>query len=187
MAEFRRLPRPITKAGQINGGGRHEKDDRKRIDDRSTYVLGWSSERKADALLNRAKALAARLSAIGAEEDRHKKARDASIERGQVLAGLDQPREFAEIDWQSMVNRAEELKSEQRALEAASTELARLNRELEKVKKQITEAEGALRAVNEQLGAVDSRIRDASNGLAEARATLGEPGCAAARALFAAI
>jgi uncharacterized protein YPO0396 len=188
MAEFRRVPRAITKTGQIKGGGgRHEKDDRKRIDDRSTYVLGWSSERKTDALLNRAKTLAARLSAIGAEEDRHKEARDASIERGQVLAGLDQTREFAEIDWQSMVNRAEELKSEQRALEAASTELARLNRELEKVKKQITDAEGALRAVNEELGGVDSRIRDASNGLAEARATLGEPGCAAARGLFAAI
>jgi uncharacterized protein YPO0396 len=188
MAEFRRLPRAITKAGQIKGGGgRHEKDDRKRIDDRSTYVLGWSSERKADALLNRATALAARLTAIGAEENRHKKARDASVEHGQVLAGLDQTREFADIDWQSMVNRAEGLKSERRALEAASTELARLNRELEKVKKQVSEAEGALRAVSEHLGGVESRIRDASKGLAEARATLGEPGRAAAQALFAPI
>ncbi len=129
MAEFRRLPRAITKAGQIKGGGgRHEKDDRKRIDDRSTYVLGWSSERKTDALLNRATALAARLTAISAEEDRHKKARDGSIERGQVLAGLDQTRGFAEIDWQSMVNRAEELKSEQRALEHRSVRIGSVRR-----------------------------------------------------------
>ena len=41
MADFRRLPRAITKAGQIKGaGGRHEKDDRRRVDDRSGYVLG---------------------------------------------------------------------------------------------------------------------------------------------------
>ena len=41
MAEFRRMPRAITKAGQVKGsGGRHEKDDRYRIDDRSRYVLG---------------------------------------------------------------------------------------------------------------------------------------------------
>ena len=52
MAEFRRMPRAITKAGQIKGsGGRHEKDDRYRIDDRSRYVLGWTNERKIDALL----------------------------------------------------------------------------------------------------------------------------------------
>ena len=46
-----------------------------------------------------------------------------------MLAGLDETHEFAEIDWQSMVNRAEELKAEQRELEAASAELARLNRD----------------------------------------------------------
>jgi uncharacterized protein YPO0396 len=44
------MPKAITKAGQIKGGGRHEKDDRFRIDDRSRYVLGWSNQRKLDAL-----------------------------------------------------------------------------------------------------------------------------------------
>ena len=52
MEDFRRMPRAITRTGQIKGsGGRHEKDDRFRIDDRSTYVLGWTNERKIDALL----------------------------------------------------------------------------------------------------------------------------------------
>ena len=108
MVEFRRMPRAITKAGQVKGsGGRHEKDDRFRIDDRSRYVLGWSNQRKLDALLDRAGMLAGRLSEVAAEQQRHEKARDAAVERGQVLAGLDQTHEFAEIDWQSMVNRAE--------------------------------------------------------------------------------
>ncbi len=66
MAEFRRMPRAITKAGQVKGsGGRHEKDDRFRIDDRSRYVLGWSNQRKLDALLDRAGMLAGRLSEVG--------------------------------------------------------------------------------------------------------------------------
>ena len=61
MAEFRRMPRAITKVGQVKGsGGRHEKDDRFRIDDRSRYVLGWSNQRKLDALLDRAGTLAGR-------------------------------------------------------------------------------------------------------------------------------
>ena len=61
MAEFRRATRAVTKAGQIKGGVRHEKDDRFRIDDRSRYVLGWSNERKINALLDRAAELAGQL------------------------------------------------------------------------------------------------------------------------------
>ena len=99
--------RAITRAGQVKGSrGRHEKDDRYRIDDRSRYVLGWTNERKIEALLDRAGTLAtARLSEVAAEQQRHEKARDAAVERGQVLAGLDQTHEFAEIDWQSVVDR----------------------------------------------------------------------------------
>ena len=140
MAEFRREARAITKTGQFKGSrGRHEKDDTHRIDDRSHYVLGWSNERKLEALLWQAESLAAQLAALTGEQAEYEKARDAAIHRGQVLAGLDQTREFADIDWQSVVNRTEELKAEKRQLEAASAELARLNRELEAVRVFIAE------------------------------------------------
>ena len=145
MDEFRRTPRAITRAGQIKrSGGYHEKDDRFRIDDRSTYVLGWTNERKVDALLRQAAALQGKLSALTDAEDKLKGELDAAIKRGQVLAGLDQTSEFAEIDWQSTVNRIAELKDEHTTLKAASAELARLDAELETVKGQIREAEPAL-------------------------------------------
>jgi len=188
MAEFRRMPRAITKAGQVKGsGGRHEKDDRYRIDDRSRYVLGWSNQRKLDALLDRAGMLAGRLSEVAAEQQRHEKARDAAVERGQVLAGLDQTHEFAEIDWQSMVNRAEELRAEQRELEAASAELARLTRDLDGVKKQIADQEGALRALDGRLGGLDNRQHAAEGVMYEVREILAEDACGPARAQFAVI
>jgi uncharacterized protein YPO0396 len=188
MADFRRLPRAITRAGQVKGGGgRHEKDDRFRIDDRSRYVLGWSNQRKLDALRSQAKVLAARISKVAAEQRQHERARDTAVERGQVLAGLDQTREFAEIDWQSVVNRAEQLKAEQRELEEASAELARLNRELDKVKKDIAEANGALRGVDGELGGTETRQRAAEGVLREAREILAEEACGPARAQFAAI
>ena len=188
MAEFRRLPRAITKAGQVKGsGGRHEKDDRFRIDDRSRYVLGWSNQRKLDALLDQATVLTARLGEVAAQQQRHEKARDAAIERGQVLAGLDQTREFDEIDWQSVVNRAAQLQAEQRQLEAASAELARLNRELDSVKEQIAGAGERLREADGRLGGLDSRQQDAEAVLHQAREVLGEDACAPSRAQFAAI
>jgi uncharacterized protein YPO0396 len=185
MKEFRRMPRAITKAGQVKGsGGRHEKDDRFRIDDRSRYVLGWSNQRKLDALLDRAGALARQISEIEAEQQRHEGAQDAAIEQGQVLAGLDQTREFAEIDWQSVVNRAEELRAEQRELVAASAELARLNRDLDEVKKRTVADEGVLRGLDGRLGGLDNRQHSAEAVMHEIREVLAEDACESARAQF---
>ena len=188
MAEFRREAKAITKAGQFKGSrGRHEKDDTHRIDDRSHYVLGWSNERKLEALLWQAESLAAQLAAVTDEQAEYEKARDAAIHRGQVLAGLDQTREFADIDWQSVVNRTEELKTEKLELEAASAELARLNRELEAVRRQIAGTEAEHGEVKERLGRVGTRAEQAEAARAEARAALAEPGCEQARDHFEAI
>ena len=188
MADFRRAPRAITKAGQIKGsGGRHEKDDRSRIDDRGTYVLGWTNERKIDALLRRATAIHGKQSALAAAEAQVKAELDAAIERGQVLAGLDQTHEFAEIDWQYVVNRLEELKEEKRALQAASAELSRLNRELDSVREQIDDIDGKHGQVRERIGSVSSQIDAARGSVDEANKTLAEPGCEPARAHFPAI
>ena len=85
--------------------------------------------------------LAGRLSEVAAEQQRHEASRNAAVERGQVLAGLDQTHEFAEIDWQSMVNRAEELRGRAARAGGRLAELARLTRDLDGVKKQIGAAE----------------------------------------------
>ena len=188
MAEFRRMPRAITKAGQVKGsGGRHEKDDRSRIDDRSRYVLGWTNERKLDALLDRAADAGRQLSEVAAVQQRHEKARDAAVEQGQVLAGLDQTHEFAEIDWQSVVNRAEQLRAEQRELEATSAELARLTHDLDAVKKRIASEDDALRALDGRLGGLDNRQHAAEGVMHDVREILAEDACRPARAQFAAI
>jgi uncharacterized protein YPO0396 len=188
MAEFRREVKAITKAGQFKGSrGRHEKDDTHRIDDRSHYVLGWSNQRKLEALLWQAESLAAQLTAVHAEQDEYEKARDAAIHRGQVLVGLDQTREFADIDWQAVVNRTEELKTEKRELAAASAELARLSRELATVGEQISAAEGTHGEVQQRLGSVDNEITRARRILDEAGVTLAEPDSEPARGHFEAI
>lgn len=188
MADFRRAPRAITRAGQIKlAGERHEKDDRTRIEDRSTYVLGWSNERKIDALLIRAATVAASLAAISAEKGKRQQALDAVYERGQVLAQLALTGDFSEIDWQSVVNRIEELQAEKRALETASTELARLSAELESVRAEINSLEGSKSAIDTEVGGVENQARSARSALDAANAVLAAPEYSAARSQFAAI
>ena len=186
--EFRRAIKAITKSGQIKEkGGRHEKDDRNRIDDRSRYVLGWSNEAKIEALIQRGTELAAEIQKVTAQEKAHRNAIDAAVELGQVLAGLDQTRDYTEIDWQSEVTRAERLKAERRQLEAASAELKRLGEELERVKRELTEREDALRDLDAKIGAASGRFDAGRAVLAEAEELLAEPASAAARMLFGGI
>ncbi|MGH3170480.1 MAG: ATP-binding protein, partial [Trebonia sp.] len=185
MTEFRRAAKAITKAGQIKEkGGRHEKDDRSRIDDRSRYVLGWSNEAKIQALLHHAQELTGLLTAIAGQEKRHRAAMEAASARVEALAGLDQTRDFAEIDWRSEVNRAERLKTEKRELEAASAELRRLGDELDRVSADLKAVEAELSAVDTRIGSANNRLEAAERVLAEARDVLDREDCGAARVLF---
>jgi uncharacterized protein YPO0396 len=188
MADFRRSPKAITRAGQFKDpNGRHEKDDRHRIDDRSRFVLGWSNQRKIDALLSRAEVLAAQIAALAAEQDLAKKSQDTTITRGQVLHGLDQTREFAEIDWQAVVNNVEDLKRERDALAAASAELTRLDAELTKVREELSAAEKEMVVLLKNIGAADGRLRQAQRDRSEAGEVLAEAEYGAAQELFAGI
>ena len=46
VEEFRDEHRAVTREGQVRSGDRHEKDDRSRVDDPRSWVLGWANERK---------------------------------------------------------------------------------------------------------------------------------------------
>jgi uncharacterized protein YPO0396 len=186
MADFRRLPRAITKNGQIKGSdGRHEKDDRRPIGDRSNYVLGWSNQRKTDALVKRAAALQRKLSALDDTLANLKREVKAASDRGQVLARLSATSDFSEIDWQSVVNQIEDLKREKRDLEGASDELKRLTRELGEVQGQITSADEEKVELAGKIGGLDSKIGTAQGTLSTANQVLAQPGCEAARPRFA--
>jgi uncharacterized protein YPO0396 len=185
MTEFRRAPKAITKAGQIKGaGGRHEKNDTRRIDDRSSYVLGWSNQQKIDALLVRARSVQQRQHKVAAKITKHQDALEEAVSRGQALAGLAETTEFATIDWQSLVNRIEDLQAEKQRLEQASGELERLTRQLESLAGNIKAAEAERESVTGTLGGLGSQIDDARRSLEETRSTLQEPGCEPARELF---
>jgi uncharacterized protein YPO0396 len=186
MAEFRRAAQAVTRSGQVKGaGGRHEKNDLARIDDRGSYVLGWSNEQKIDALLRDAARLQERQNGIASA----RKVLQASLHDAHGrLATLDKLVEFAdftELDWQAMVNRVAGLLQEKRQLEEASRELSRLNHELAEVADEITRSEADRDAVHSSLISAGKDLQAAADFLAEAQRTLAEPGCQPARASFA--
>ena len=92
-----------------------------------TFSAGPTS-RRSSALLRQAARLQERQNKLAATQRALKADLEKAIGQGQVLAGLGETREFAEIDWQTVVSRIEDLEAEKRRLEQASGELERLTR-----------------------------------------------------------
>lgn len=155
--QFRREGRAITRAGQIKDpGGRHEKDDRSRIDDRSRYVLGWSNADKLRALREQRQGLETRLAALGLAIGAIQKARKEQQSRLETLARLEEFTRFADIDWASLAREIAALSEERARLEAASDTLQELGRQL--------------LLVQERLGLLEGRRADALGKRGETRA-----------------
>jgi hypothetical protein len=70
ITQLRNAPRAITREGQVkHSGARHEKDDRRRVDDRSRWALGFDNKEKLELYKERAAALGAALAQVGVELD----------------------------------------------------------------------------------------------------------------------
>lgn len=170
--QFRRETRALTHAGQTKAPGeRHEKDDRRRLDDRSRYVLGWSNTAKIAALKEKQQALAARLGEIGAQVANA--ARDQTLLRQQLdaLAELNGFDAFREVDWQHCSAVVARLQHEKARLEAASDTLRELATQLEASQAALKASEEALSAVDKDLGSVEAK-REAADALQEQTAAL---------------
>ncbi|MEO8409017.1 MAG: ATP-binding protein, partial [Propionivibrio sp.] len=87
--QFRRETRAITRAGQIkDASGRHEKDDRHRLDDRSRYVLGWENSGKIAALEGKRRQIETQLAAIASQYSKIQGEREGLARRLDALTRL---------------------------------------------------------------------------------------------------
>ena len=127
MEEFRRAEWAVTKQGQVkSGGGRHDKDDSRRIDDRRSYVLGWSNEEKVQLLIEEAHHLQRQLTRIDDERGALTVRRRGVEERRTSLDQLQVFGDWSELDWMASVNRMSDLTAEKQNIEASSGELVKV-------------------------------------------------------------
>ncbi len=185
MAEFRRIPKAITRAGQIKGArGRHEKNDARPIDDRRFYVLGWSNQQKIDALLEQASAVHQGQRDLRGQRDTLTQRRDRTDALRQIFAKLAVFVSYQDIDWKSIVSHIEDLTQEKRRLEQASDELKRLGEELAAVGRDIDTAEQEKESLTGTIGSLNRDRQNAQLALRLAEQTLAEPNAGPARVHF---
>jgi len=156
--QFRREARAITRAGQIKDpSGRHEKDDRSRIDDRSRYVLGWSNADKLRTLRDQRERLEARLATLGQRIGEISQARNELRGRLDALSKLEEFTRFADIDWMSLARQITALTEERARLESASDALQELGRQLQAAQARLTEVEHQRDAARDKRAAVATK------------------------------
>lgn len=163
--QFRRETRAITRSGQIKDPtGRHEKDDRSRIDDRSRYVLGWSTGDKLRALIAERERAQAQLAALAQRIAEVKDARNQLRERLETLVRLEEFKRYADIDWRSPAREIALLDDERKRLAAASDTLQEIGRQLEVARERLAAAQNGLEESLGKRGEVKSK-REAAEDL----------------------
>ncbi len=174
--QFRRETRAITRAGQVKSpGGRHEKDDRHRIDDRRRYVLGWTNAGKIAALEAEQQQLGVRLGEVGAGIARLQAEQDALKKQRGVLDKLDEYRDFQELDWQSVAAEVARLEAEKQQLESASDRLRQLTGQLSEVEALLAETEIQLETKQTERARTEQKQEDARALRARIQELLEEP------------
>jgi uncharacterized protein YPO0396 len=163
LEQFRREKQAITQHGQIKtSGGRHEKDDRHRLDDRARYVLGWSNEAKIAALEADRAALEAGMQAIASRLSALQTEQSTLADRLAHLHQLSAFEEFRELDWKPLVAEIERLDSERRQLEAASDILRALEEQLTLLEDRMRATEAELEESNRELATTRFKHEQAS-------------------------
>ncbi|HOT28931.1 MAG TPA: ATP-binding protein [Candidatus Ozemobacteraceae bacterium] len=171
--QFRREPRAITRAGQIKDpGGRHEKDDRFSLFDRSRYVLGWTNTAKIAALEAQNRQREEKMAGVAARISRLQTEHKGLSNCSDALAKLEEITEFSSIDWQSILIDISSRTDEFRKLEAASDRLKQLNESLKEAMGEFSLAETDLESAREKRTRTDEKKRTAEALHAETKALM---------------
>ena len=169
VEELRQHQRAVTLAGQVkSGGGRHEKDDRFRIDDRTRWVLGWSNAEKIDALLGEASRAHDRLAGLTTTLGGFEAQVLRITEIRSVLDKLSVYAAWSELDWRACVAAVTRLEAEKTTLELGNEQLARISARVAEVGHELAAAQRWERSLSERWGELKARITAGGEQLAAA-------------------
>ncbi len=166
LDEFRKVKKGITRSGQIKGSlSRHEKDDRHDINDRGSYVLGWTNRDKIKALSSRQKELEEAMAEIAGEINRIRDEIETLDREKNNLNNIEFYNDYEEINWHPAAGRIEYLKGEISKLEKSSDILKLLNENLQRIDSELELVETELEMVRSEITTLTERNRAAREQL----------------------
>ncbi|MEX2290457.1 MAG: SbcC/MukB-like Walker B domain-containing protein [Mycobacteriales bacterium] len=162
LQEFQQASRAVTAQGQVRSGDRHEKDDRSRIDDPRTWVLGWANERKIEALTAELREQQVEFAAVQEELEQVAAERQRIADRTTVLAKLEEYPTWRDLDWLDAQARADAAQQERARLVAGSSRLEEIERQLRDNEERREQLDRRLEQVRGRVSVLGERIARAS-------------------------
>ena len=158
----------VTKEGLIKArGGKHEKDDRREINRREHYVLGWDNREKIAAIKKEYENLLSQLTIKNNDLKELDNKRKETEERKETFSRLLDFEKFDDIDWQSYSIRINEKNEEKKQLESTNDRVKTLQHQLEKIKLRITDIETQNQNLSRQQGVLDKAKKDTEERCSE--------------------
>lgn len=155
--------RAVTREGQIRSGARHEKDDRSRVDDPRSWVLGWVNERKVAALTAQLVEQQEQLLAVDQRYDALAKERGEVADTLTALANLDVYTSWTDLDWAEATARADAADAERERLVSGSSALAEIEARLianaeaaKDLQARLTKLTGDVRVLEDRISRAES-------------------------------
>lgn len=175
MEKFYSEKRAITKEGlKKDGKYLHEKDDRKSIGDKKSYILGWSNEEKITALENEKISVLEKMGIIENErkliEAELKELSNRELDIKNFLLNFN---EYSVIDWESVKRSIDELNLEKADLEKTSNKLKQLQGQIISVKEKMDAAACAKDKNIRDLAVLEHKITEYGNELEKCRLMVG--------------
>ncbi len=160
VADLRHIPYGITKQGLVKSGRiRHTKDDRRNIQDRRNYVLGWSNIEKIRALELALSVLEETIRGLEKKKRAIEDKQHQSAELKKVLAILLSVTDYNLINWQWHVEKINDLELEQKELLMNNDQLSLLYRKKDEVEQQLKDLIENERRASEKTGELKKTIK----------------------------
>jgi len=173
LDEFRRHSYALTQQGQIKtGGGRHEKDDRRTVTDRSCFVLGWNNTAKIHALQGKVKQIEKKTQTIADKITLLEKTLAKKNSQRDAARDLLQYKEYREIDWQKIASEIQTLTEEKERIEQSSDILQSLQAELKTALERLGTTENKIAELGKKQGGLEQQHADSLAVLKETRQTV---------------
>lgn len=162
LAQFQREGKAITTKGQIKDkSGRHEKDDRYDVTNRSRYILGWSNKEKIISLTQNIKPMTLLLTRLNEEVSKLKASQNILQEQQRHIIRLERFDSFSVLDFESVVKEIEALTQEYQALSASSNIIQQLERKLKILEAELIANNLALNQVIKEQGSIEQEKSNA--------------------------
>ncbi|GMA28809.1 ATP-binding protein [Arenivirga flava] len=158
-AELADTDRAVTRAGLVRNGDRHEKDDRRVIDDPRSWVLGRSNERKVMALRAELAAIDSELEAVLAELARLQRLENESHRRATALGALTALTRWDDVDIAGVDRALSGLVAERERLVAGSHRLAEIESEIARLDEEAAVLDDEILVAQKRIGDLEGESK----------------------------